>query len=63
VRGAKTVDLGEIFNGASVRGGAEIVTAASIGAAVRKARKKIRRGDSLLIFGSHLTVEEATRHL
>jgi dihydrofolate synthase/folylpolyglutamate synthase len=62
-RGAKADDLEKIFNGPSAPGGAEIVTAASIGAAVRKARKRIREGDSLLIFGSHLTVEEATRHL
>ena len=62
-RGAKAGDLEKIFNGTSPPGGFGILTAASIGAAVRKARKRIRKGDSLLIFGSHLTVEEATRHL
>lgn len=62
-RGAKADDLERIFEGARVRGGAEIARSASIGSAVRKAREKMREGDSLLIFGSHLTVEEATRHL
>ena len=62
-RGARAADLREIFDGASTPGGAGIVTAASIGAAVKMARRMIRKGDSLLVFGSHLTVEEATRHL
>ncbi len=62
-RGAKAADLEKLFNGSSAPGGAEIVTTASIGAAVTEARKRVREGDSLLIFGSHLTVEEATRHL
>ena len=62
-RGAKAADLREIFNRASTPGGAEIATAASIGAAVKMARRMIRKGDSLLVFGSHLTIEEATRHL
>ncbi len=62
-RGAKVDDLEKVFNGSSPPGGAEIVTTASIGAAVTEARKRVREGDSLLIFGSHLTVEEATRHL
>ena len=62
-RGAKAEDLISLFKGQSIGDGAEIVCAASIGAAVKEARKRIGRGDSLLVLGSHLTIEEATEHL
>ena len=58
-RGARSEDLLGLFDRARTRGRAALEAAPSIGEAVRRAREIIGKGDSLLILGSHLTVEKA----
>ena len=62
-RGARGEDLIGAFDRARVRGRAALEAAPSIGEAVRRARDVIKKGDSLLILGSHLTVEKAAENL
>lgn len=62
-RGARGEDLFATFDRARKRGRAAIETAPSIGDAVLRAKQIIRKGDSLLILGSHLTVERAVGSL
>jgi dihydrofolate synthase/folylpolyglutamate synthase len=62
-RGARGEDLLGVFDRARARGRAALEAAPSIGEAVRKAREILVSGDSLLILGSHLTVEKAVENL
>lgn len=61
-RGARGDDLLRIF-GRARRRGAALETASSITEAVRRARMIAVRGDTILIAGSHLTVEQAVGEL
>lgn len=58
-RGARSEDLFAVFDRSRTRGRADIEAAPSIGDAVLRAKEIARKGDSLLILGSHLTVERA----
>ncbi len=62
-RGARGEDLIGIFDKARTRGRAELAVASSIQEAVRRAREILGRDDSLLVLGSHLTVEKAVESL
>jgi dihydrofolate synthase/folylpolyglutamate synthase len=62
-RGARSEDLFGTFDKARIKDKAALDVAPSIGEAVRRAREISGRGDSLLILGSHLTVEEAVGEL
>jgi dihydrofolate synthase/folylpolyglutamate synthase len=62
-RGARGEDLLGIFDRARTRGRAALEAAPSIQEAVRRAREILGRGDSMLILGSHLTVEKAVESL
>ena len=62
-RGARGEDLLTIFDRSRRRGRAALEAAPSIREAVRKARGILGGDDSLLILGSHLTVEEAVEVL
>jgi dihydrofolate synthase/folylpolyglutamate synthase len=62
-RGARGEELLRIFERSRPSRVATVLAAPSIKSAVSEAVKNLRKGDSLLIFGSHLTVERAARHL
>jgi len=62
-RGARGDDLLSVFERARTRNRAVLEAAPSIVEAVRRAREISNRGDTLLVLGSHLTVERAVEAL
>jgi dihydrofolate synthase / folylpolyglutamate synthase len=62
-RGATSEDLLQLFQRCRHSNAASVESLPGIGTAVRRAKKSLRKGDSLLILGSHMTVENAVRYL
>ena len=62
-RSAQPADIAALFRQKQRSSGALITPARGMGSAIRRARSRLQSGDTLLILGSHLAVEEAAAYL